>query len=325
MLTGLGVRTTRWTAARVLGTGYLVGGLLCLLSVLFPYADRALAVAPALGVLGIGAGLFGILGGDRVRPAVVTAGVYLAVALVCLIVHLARTESGQVLNAGALTWLGLFAAWFWTRREMLTLLTTASALLALAMATSAFAFRPTGFAVVVAHVAMMTLLLHHLVRDARLDTDHDHDQLTGLLVRTTFLRRAADAMTSARRSGEDLVLVLVDLDGFKAVNDSHGHAEGDRLLADVAARWRSALGPDHLAGRLGGDEFAFLLRRTDLPGSATVVGRMVLASGHTRWPHGATAWEREPLAAWLDRTDRALYAHKRSRHADLGEAGGDPS
>ncbi|MDO9380986.1 MAG: GGDEF domain-containing protein [Nocardioidaceae bacterium] len=317
MLTGLGLPAKRWTAARALGTGYLVAGLLCLLTILFPYADRPLAVAPVLGLLGLVGGALGILGGSRVPSRVVVVGTYLAVAMVCLIVRGALTESGQVLNATILTWLAVFAAWFWTRRQLVGLLATMAVLLAAAMLTSDFAFRPTGYLVVVANVAVLALVLHHMVHDARRDADHD--QLTGMLVRSAFLRRTADAMTAARRSGESLVLVVVDLDGFKAVNDTRGHAEGDRLLAEVAARWRATLGPGHLGGRLGGDEFVFLLRRTDLDAASAVLRRMAVASGDTRWSHGATTWERENLATWLGRTDRALYADKRARRSDLDD------
>ncbi|PTA44573.1 bifunctional diguanylate cyclase/phosphodiesterase [Micromonospora sp. RP3T] len=81
------------------------------------------------------------------------------------------------------------------------------------------------------------------------------DQLTGLPNRLTFIRRLRRAL----RVGGPVAVVLLDLDGFKQVNDRFGHAAGDRLLTTIAARMRDAIGPDGMIARLGGDEFAVLV------------------------------------------------------------------
>ncbi|GHJ18198.1 putative bifunctional diguanylate cyclase/phosphodiesterase [Micromonospora sp. AKA38] len=81
------------------------------------------------------------------------------------------------------------------------------------------------------------------------------DQLTGLPNRLTFIRRLRRAL----RAGGPVAVVLLDLDGFKQVNDRFGHAAGDRLLTTTAARMRDATGPDGMVARLGGDEFAVLV------------------------------------------------------------------
>jgi diguanylate cyclase (GGDEF)-like protein len=84
-----------------------------------------------------------------------------------------------------------------------------------------------------------------------------HDPLTGLPNRTLFLEKVVDRIS---HPGEKMPVVLfLDLDDFKVVNDTLGHAAGDRLLADVAARLRTVLRADDVAARLGGDEFAVLL------------------------------------------------------------------
>jgi len=82
-----------------------------------------------------------------------------------------------------------------------------------------------------------------------------HDALTGLPNRAAFLA-AVDRLLG---DGARATVVLLDLDGFKAVNDTHGHAAGDALLTEVAVRLRAALRPGEVAARLGGDEFALLL------------------------------------------------------------------
>ncbi|APG87872.1 transmembrane sensory box GGDEF/EAL family protein (plasmid) [Sinorhizobium americanum CCGM7] len=83
-----------------------------------------------------------------------------------------------------------------------------------------------------------------------------HDPLTGLLNRAGLLENVAAASDCARRSGKQVKLHFIDLDGFKAVNDAWGHAVGDALIVAVAHRLRDALPKGAFAARLGGDEFA---------------------------------------------------------------------
>ena len=81
------------------------------------------------------------------------------------------------------------------------------------------------------------------------------DPLTGLLNRASMLERVDAAIATARRTGCPGALLFCDLDGFKPVNDTHGHAVGDRLLAVIARRLESEVRGDDTAARFGGDEF----------------------------------------------------------------------
>lgn len=110
-------------------------------------------------------------------------------------------------------------------------------------------------------------LLHHRVH---------HDPLTGLPNRLLFEDRLDVAMAAAARSGRQLALLFVDIDGFKTVNDTRGHAAGDVVLDEVARRMRSTLrGADTLA-RLHGDEFAAVLPEVTRPDDAHDVARALI-------------------------------------------------
>ncbi|TWI64390.1 diguanylate cyclase (GGDEF)-like protein [Pseudoduganella lurida] len=86
-----------------------------------------------------------------------------------------------------------------------------------------------------------------------------HDELTGLPNRSLIRERLDAAVHEAQRGGTHLALAFIDLDGFKAVNDSLGHQAGDVLLQVIGQRMQACLGPGQTLGRLGGDEFVILL------------------------------------------------------------------
>jgi diguanylate cyclase (GGDEF)-like protein len=104
-----------------------------------------------------------------------------------------------------------------------------------------------------------------------------HDSLTGLASRPLFLDRLQEALGVSRRD-EALALLFVDLDKFKVVNDTLGHAAGDLLLIEVAERLRANLRVTDVAARFGGDEFAVMLQGVTAPGQATeIAGRIIHA------------------------------------------------
>jgi diguanylate cyclase (GGDEF)-like protein len=84
------------------------------------------------------------------------------------------------------------------------------------------------------------------------------DPLTGLYNRRYAMESLKNMLSAARRSGRPLSVVLIDLDGFKAVNEKHGHPEGDRVLCNAASALRSALRESDVLARHGGDEFMLL-------------------------------------------------------------------
>ncbi len=105
-----------------------------------------------------------------------------------------------------------------------------------------------------------------------------HDDLTGLANRGAFVEQLARAVSAARRDQTLIGVLYFDLDHFKFVNDSLGHAAGDELLIDVAARVRSVMRGQDLLARLGGDEFTMLLDRLRDNAEAVTIAERVRAS-----------------------------------------------
>ncbi|GLY95217.1 EAL domain-containing protein [Actinoplanes sp. NBRC 103695] len=128
----------------------------------------------------------------------------------------------------------------------------------------------------------VVLTLRDVTERRRLENDlaHQafHDELTGLANRVLFRNRLEHAFSLAGRDGSAIGVLFVDLDDFKEVNDTLGHAVGDQLLVAVARRIASTIGAGNTAARMGGDEFAILIEHSDDPGAAEdMAARIVTA------------------------------------------------
>ena len=126
---------------------------------------------------------------------------------------------------------------------------------------------------------LQRLALESELRHERSKLDHmaHHDHLTGLPNRVLLRDRLEQALVRDRRAGRGTALLVVDLDGFKTVNDAFGHAAGDELLARVGQRLRDALRDEDTVARLGGDEFAVVAAGLADPASANAVAQKVHA------------------------------------------------
>ncbi len=105
-----------------------------------------------------------------------------------------------------------------------------------------------------------------------------HDPLTALPNRALFLDRLRGALDRSRRSGGPVVVLFLDVDGFKEINDALGHGAGDRLLVELAERFQAMLRPMDTVARFGGDEFTFLFEGLDSEGEAALVAQRVTQS-----------------------------------------------
>ena len=160
---------------------------------------------------------------------------------------------------------------------------------------------------------------------ARVQEQANHDPLTQLPNRRFFEQWLGYSLAQARRDGAPLALLFLDLDGFKAVNDRHGHKAGDELLVEIARRLRQTVRESDILARLGGDEFALLapnakdgrelahvaqrlLQVLDDPGQPALSDQPIGASiGVALFPEDATDVQGLFAAA-----DAAMYAAKRA-------------
>ncbi|MDQ7835252.1 MAG: diguanylate cyclase [Humidesulfovibrio sp.] len=151
-----------------------------------------------------------------------------------------------------------------------------------------------------------------------------HDSLTGLPNRQLFADRLEQALRRARRNNSGVGLLYIDLDHFKALNDAHGHAHGDRVLVETALRLKACVRESDTVARLGGDEFVIVL--SDLPGAADAkaVAEKVLDTLHDPDAAGGNMFlgasvgvacypvNGEDQDSLLSKADAAMYAAKRA-------------
>lgn len=149
------------------------------------------------------------------------------------------------------------------------------------------------------------------------------DALTGVLNRRGFMDAALRAISFAQRTGTPMTLVMADIDEFKRLNDTYGHATGDRALRMFAGQLEGALRRSDLIGRVGGEEFAMVLGNTDTAGGHLVATRLrqsieqaVVEARHAHIKltasFGVASFSSEDgdLEDVIERADRALYLAK---------------
>jgi diguanylate cyclase (GGDEF)-like protein len=158
--------------------------------------------------------------------------------------------------------------------------------------------------------------------EAQLTHQAFHDPLTGLANRVLFLDRVGHALTLGRRQQQSLAVLFLDLDDFKVVNDSLGHAAGDRLLSAIAGRLLTCVRDSDTVARIGGDEFAILVEdATDDHGATMVAERIAAALQRPILVQSqevfmsasigiATATEETAAADLLRNADMAMYVAK---------------
>lgn len=152
------------------------------------------------------------------------------------------------------------------------------------------------------------------------------DPLTRLLNRRGLEKAVDNQLTSVTGGLAEAALLMVDIDHFKHINDTHGHVLGDRVLQAVAQVLKSSIGPNGIACRYGGEEFAILLPATSVDQAQATANefRLKISEGRIRRVDGQTVGGisvsvgvamfacGQSVDSWISRADEALYASKRS-------------
>jgi diguanylate cyclase (GGDEF)-like protein len=304
-----------WTAALL----YLCGGLACLAAVLFPISSREpVRLDLAIGVIACAVAVVLWMLGRRLSSGVFAATMALGSLAVSAIVANAHTSGGAMLAAYAYPWIAVYTAHFCSRRVAIAQCLLISAGFGTGLIASGLSNMAIDWVIVAGTVWSTALVLGRLGDSLRQRAATD--PLTCLLNRNGFLTAATRQRAIADRTRTPLTLAVLDLDGFKQVNDSFGHAAGDRLLADAASAWRTRLRAGDILARYGGDEFVLLLPATSPAEAGEVLERLRRGELPVSWSIGLGEWRAgETLETALSRADRDLYNVKR---ALVGSGGG---
>ncbi|MCC6206611.1 MAG: GGDEF domain-containing protein [Gammaproteobacteria bacterium] len=151
------------------------------------------------------------------------------------------------------------------------------------------------------------------------------DELTELPNRRAFVRRLEDEVARVQRYGYPLSLALIDMDGFKSVNDKYGHAAGDEVLRNFSTNILAIFRHHDMVARYGGEEFAVLLPNTDKAGALRALEKVKKRTAESSYQHEGRAMPMPTFSAGIslykpgetpgsliDRADKALYQAKRT-------------
>lgn len=301
---------------------FLFKGLICVALVAYPVSSTepsaligaagALAVASATGVW-LFARRIPMIGFELLAGcgSVVTS---------ILVAH-ATTHGGMMIAAFAYPWIAIYSAHFFPRRVVIAQGLLISIGFGVGLLAGGMPHVAIYWVTVTATIWSICLVLGHLSESLRRQADTD--PLTGLLNRNGFLAVANREHAIAQRSGNPLTLALLDLDGFKQINDRRGHVVGDRVLADLGHAWRERLRTGDILARHGGDEFVLLLPATSPQGAVAVLDRLRVEDPPVTWSVGIGEWlPGETLGECVARADTHLYRVKNAMRVHDARGGG---
>ncbi len=291
---------------------FMFKGLVCLAVLVFPISPiepvALIAGAGAIAVLAactvwLLARRIPVVGFELLAAggSLVTSGV---------VAH-ATTHGGMMIAAFSYPWIAIYSAHFFPRRVVIAQGVLISVGFGVGLLLGGLPHVAVYWGIVTVTIWSICIVLGHLSESLRRQADTD--PLTGLLNRNGFMAAAIRENAIAQRSGNRLTLALLDLDGFKQVNDRRGHVAGDKVLAELGQAWRECLRTGDILARHGGDEFVLLLPATAPEGAAAVLDRLRVEDLPVTWSVGVGEWlPGESIGECIARADAHLYSVKKA-------------
>lgn len=296
-------------------------GIVCLAVILFPISSsEPVEVIGAVGIVAVLSATWIWMFSARIS----TFGFQLFAAggslTASVLVANASTHGGMMLTAFSYPWIAIYSAHFFPRRGVVAQGLLISLGFGVGLMLGGLSHVVIYWVIVTVTIWSICLVLGHLSESLRRQADTD--SLTGLLNRNGFLAAATREHAIAARSGNPLTLAVLDLDGFKLINDRRGHVVGDRVLAELGRCWLQRLRAGDILARHGGDEFVLLLPATSPEGAGTVLERLHTDDPAVSWSVGISEWlPSETLDDCMARADSDLYEVKNALRIRDARAG----
>jgi len=307
--------------ARAAAVMFAAGGSLALLTLAVPHWHMAHpAAAAAVAALALPTALVVYLLADHVPGW--AFHVFLAVASIQLSVGVYFLGSGAAM-AGAssyYTWISILAFYFLPRRQALLHLGFMGLTFAVGLVVVGAHGGPALWVATMGTAAAGGLVVGQLVR--RLRQVAGTDVLTGLANRRTWEETLERELARAWRQRLPVSVAVIDLDGFKALNDRAGHQAGDLLLKEISAAWGEVMRDEDVLARPGGDEFGIVLPNCPQRQALQILDRLRKKTPELTFSAGLASWDgSEHASALMERADIALYRAKNRGGNDTVVAG----
>lgn len=270
----------------------------------------------AIGALYSAVAIAAIALGKRIHDASVLAVTAVLIGTIIAFGLGTTSDVFKVMDAAFLIAIAAFTTWFFRGTWPRIVLYAGFALYLIAVGILNHPARELTWAIatVLALAVAVTEVIAHL--SGQLASAARHDLLTGALNRRGI--EDAIGIELRRAARQPAAFICLDLDDFKAVNDTLGHVEGDRVLVEAVRSWRSRLRPYDILGRLGGDEFILILPGSTAEDAAGVLDR-IRESSPVRFSAGiTTARPDDSVSSLLSRADTRLYGNKNLRRTADG-------
>jgi diguanylate cyclase (GGDEF)-like protein len=301
--------------ARSLGLLYAAGATMALATVALSHTPRDhVAGVAATATLGYPPALLLLLAGGRLPRWALHALLAAGAVLISVGGYFAGVGTASTTAAMLYVWVSVFAFYFFQRREALAHLGVIGAAYALLLGIQGVPAAVAQWCFVLGTSFVVGAMVGSLV--AKVRAVAGTDSLTGLPNRRAWEEALARECARSARLGTPLCVGLLDLDGFKGVNDEAGHQGGDRILKELAAAWSQALRANDILARYGGDEFALIFPDCEPEQAAQILARLRAAAPEHPFSVGLAPLRRDRSPDDLvGDADAALYGAKRTGRA----------